>query len=284
MPVAAITVSLPPEFDVLGLSVSWHGLMVSVGIGLALWISCGLADRRGLDREKALELGVATAVGGLLGAKFFYLLLNEPDVLLRPGDWLENTGFAIYGGVLGGIVALVLMIWLRRHSWRYLDVLALSFPLGLAVGRLGDLINGEHYGPPTDLPWGVIHTNPDASVPSNDTAYHDGGLYEITLGLLIFAIVWPLRNRVERPTVIFWLTIGLYGVGRFVMFFYREDTEPGILGLNVAQLTSVGFVIAAAAGLLFARRRFDDSDYDDSPIAAAAGYAAARKLPSSTKS
>ena len=274
MSVAAITISLPPEFEVLGLTLSWHGLMVSVGIGLALWISSRLADRRGLDRDKILELGLIMAVGGMLGARFFFLLLNEPASLLRPADWPGSDGFAIYGGVLGGVFAAALAIRLRHLSWRYLDVLALSFPLGLAVGRIGDLINGEHYGPPTALPWGVIHTNPDASVPSNDVAYHDGGLYEITLGLIIFAIVWPLRNRFERPTIIFWLTIGLYGVGRFLMFFFRDDSADTPIGLDVAQLSSLGFVAAAVVGLIVAVRKFTVDDLDGSAVASAARFAA----------
>lgn len=283
MPAAAITISLPPEFEVLGLTLTWHGLMVSVGIGLAVWIAWMLADRRGLDRDKAVELGLVTALGGMVGARLFFLLLNDPGALLRPADWAGTNGFAIYGAVLGGGAALILSVHIRGLSWRYLDVLALSFPLGLAVGRIGDLIDGEHYGPPTDAPWGVVHTNPDASVPSNDIAYHDGGLYEIALGLAIFAIVWPLRNRFERPTVIFWLTIGLYGAGRFAMFFYRDDSNATSIGLDVAQLVSLGLVAAAIAGVMLARRAFGPEDLSDSPIASAAGYASTRRASSGAK-
>lgn len=266
---AAITVNIPPSIEIAGLEVSWHGLMIAVGIGVAIWLAAKLADRSGLDRDKVLDIGVVAALGGIVGSRLFYLLLNEPGALLQPGEWAAGNGFAIYGGLLGGAAGAVAMIALRGLSWRYLDVIALSFPLGLAIGRVGDLIIGEHYGPPSDLPWAVIHTDPEASVPSVDVAYHDGGLYEIVLGLIIFAIVWPLRHRFQRATMALWAVVALYGLGRFLMFFYRSDSDSTALGINVAQLTSLGFVVAAGIGAYVAWKRFDADDAEDSPIAAA---------------
>jgi prolipoprotein diacylglyceryltransferase len=79
--------------------------------------------------------------------------------------------------------------------------MAVALPLGVAVGRIGDVINGEHYGPPTDFFLGVRNTHPDASVPSPDVAYHSGGLYDLIIALAVFVAAWPLRNRLRRPTV-----------------------------------------------------------------------------------
>ena len=266
---AAITVSVPPTLEIAGLEVSWHGLTIAIGIAVAVAVATKLADNRGLDRDKVADLGIVTALAGILGARIFYLVLNDPGGLLQPVRWASGNGFAIYGGVLGGAAGAVAMVAARGLSWRYLDVLALSFPLGLAIGRVGDLVNGEHYGPASDLPWAVIHTDPGASVPSVDVAYHDGGLYEIALGLIIFSIVWPLRRHFQRPTMALWTVIALYGLGRFVMFFYRSDSDPTALGINVAQLTSLGFVVAAMAGAYLSWKHFSDDGTEDSPIASA---------------
>ena len=266
---AAITISVPPTLEIAGLEIAWHGLMIAIGIAVAVAVAAKLADNRGLDRDKVLDIGVVAAIAGILGSRIFYLALNDPGALFAPDQWASGNGFAIYGGVLGGAAGAVAMVAARGLSWRYLDVLALSFPLGLAIGRVGDLINGEHYGPPSDLPWAVIHTDPAASVPSVDVAYHDGGFYEIVLGLTIFAIVWPLRHRFRRPTMALWAVIALYGLGRFLMFFYRSDSDPTALGVNVAQLTSLGFVIAAVAGAYLARKRLGGEEAKDSPIASA---------------
>lgn len=77
----------------------------------------------------------------------------------------------------------------------------------MAVGRIGDVINGEHYGPASTWLLAVRNTHPDADVPSPDVAYHSGGLYEVLIALAIFAIVWPLRHRFTRPLTAVWTVI-----------------------------------------------------------------------------
>jgi len=141
-------------------------------------------------------------------------------------------------------------LYLRRRglSLFYLDALAFGFPLGMAVGRLGDVVNGEHYGPTSDLPWAFRHAHSEALTPDPDLAYHSGGFYEVMLALAILAIVWPLRDRLRRPRTMLWLVVGLYAVGRFAMFFVREDSETFAAGLNGAQWTSLVLVAAAAYG------------------------------------
>lgn len=266
-PIAAITINLSPSFELGPLTVSWHGMMTALGLVVAAWVAAAFADRRGLDSERVITLALITAVAGIVGARLFYLVLNDAEALLRPGQWLGSNGFAIFGGVFAGAAAAAATTYWRKLSWRYLDALAVGFGLGLAVGRVGDLINGEHYGPPSDAPWAVIHTNPAALVPSPDVAYHDGGLYEIVLGLVIFAIVWPLRDRFSTPTMLMWLTLGLYGAGRFVMFFYRSDSEPLALGLNAAQGVSLLLVVVAVGGAWASRRRLGGAEEEQLELA-----------------
>ena len=79
-------------------------------------------------------------------------------------------------------------------------MVAFGLPLGIAIGRIGDVIYGEHYGTATDFILGVRNTHPDADVPSPDVAYHSGGLYEMLIGAVVFAIVWSLRRRLAAPT------------------------------------------------------------------------------------
>lgn len=261
---AALTINIAPSFELGPLTMTWHGMMTALGIVLAAWIAVGFADRRGLDGERVITLALITAVAGIAGARLFYLALNDAAALLRPADWLGTNGFAIFGGVFAGVAAAAAAIHWSKLSWRYLDALAVGFPLGLAVGRIGDLINGEHYGPPSDAPWAVIHANPAAIVPSPDVAYHDGGLYEIVLGLAIFAVIWPLRDRFATPTMLLWLALGLYGIGRFAMFFYRSDSDPLALGLNAAQGVSALLVAIAAVGAWWSWRRLRSADREPS--------------------
>ena len=117
----------------------------------------------------------------------------------------------------------------------------------MAVGRIGDVINGEHYGPRSDLPWAVRNAHPDADVPSNLVAYHSGGVYEVAVALAMFAVVWPLRHRLRHGSLL-WTVIGLYGAGRFLMFFVRSDSTDLVLGLSFTQWISLAMVAVAALG------------------------------------
>jgi len=116
------------------------------------------------------------------------------------------------------------------------------------------VINGEHYGPATDFFLGVRNTHPDALTPSPELAYHSGGLYEVLLGVVIFAIVWPLRDRLRRPTALTWTVLALLAAGRFVEFFVRSDSDQLALGLVTAQWTSVGLMIVAVIGMVLTAR------------------------------
>lgn len=151
---------------------------------------------------------------------------------------------------------MTIAVYVRRAGLplRYLDAIAVGLPLGLAVGRIGDVINGEHYGPPTDSLLGVRNSHPDASVPSPDVAYHSGGLYDLLIGAVIFAVVWPLRHRLRRPTEIVWLVLALLGAGWFVEFFARSDSDTIALGVSSAQWTSLAILAVGVCGLLAARR------------------------------
>jgi phosphatidylglycerol:prolipoprotein diacylglycerol transferase len=245
--VAVITIELDPEITLGPLTVTWHGLMIAVGLAAGGWLATVYARERGLERQPVVDLIVIVTVAGIVGARIFYLA--EHGDLLRPGEWLGTFGFSIYGAVILGPLAALAYMRRRGLGMRYLDALAAGFPLGLLVGRVGDLINGEHYGPASDLPWAVRNSHPGALTPDPGLAYHSGGLYEMALGLAMLALIWPLRHRFRRPGLLFWTVIALYAAGRFAMFFYRSDSDGVALGLNGAQFTSLALLAIAAVAL-----------------------------------
>lgn len=253
MAVGVITINLDPRLHLGPLTVAWHGLMIAAGIAIGGFVASRFADRRGLDRDRLWTAVGVIALAGIVGSKLFYLLLNPAD-LARPERWLSGYGFAFYGAMIGGTVAVAVYLRRARLGIAYLDALAFGFPLGLAVGRIGDLISGEHYGPPSDAPWAVRYLNPSAEVPHTGVAYHSGALYEIVLGLVMLLVVWLLAKRLRRPGALLWAVIALYSAGRFVIFFYRDDSSQLALGLNAAQWTSLGLIAAAALGAWWSGR------------------------------
>ena len=250
--VGAITIGIDPTIELGPITLAWHGLMIAVGILVGAVLAGRLARRWGMPSDPMYTAAGLAAVAGLVGGRILYLV--ERGLLDQPGEWLSTQGFSFTGGLV--LAAAVIALYVRRTGLplRYLDAMAVGLPLGVAIGRIGDVINGEHYGPPTDSFLGVRNTHPDAEVPSPDVSYHSGGLYDVMLGLAVLAVVWPLRNRIQSPTMLVWLVLGLFGAGRFVEFFWRSDSDAVALGLNSAQWTSLGLVLVAAVGAVAAWR------------------------------
>lgn len=245
-----ITIGIDPTIELGPVTLTWHGLTIAIGLVVGMLLARREARRRKLALEPLDAIALVLILAAMAGARIFYLA--EKGLLLEPSEWLGTTGFTFYGGFIGAALAVGIYTWRRKLSLYYLDAIAVAVPLGIAVGRIGDVINGEHYGPPTNSIFGVRNTHPEALTPSTDIAYHSGGLYEVLLGLLIFAVVWPLRHRIKTPTALGWLVVGLLALGRFLEFFFRSDSATIALGLATAQWTSLLILVVAAVGAFIA--------------------------------
>jgi phosphatidylglycerol---prolipoprotein diacylglyceryl transferase len=244
---AVITIDIDPEIHLGPVNIAWHGLTIALGVLVGGLLAMRWARRHGLAPEPLYAIGGLLAIGGVVGGRIFY-------VAEHGGALLGTRGFTFDGGVIVATVLIVAYVWRRRLSLRYLDAVAVGLPLGVAVGRIGDFINGEHYGPQSDFFLAVRNAHPDALSPNPHLAYQNGGLYEVLLGLLIFAIVWPLRNRIRTPLMLVWLVLGLFAFGRFFEFFVRSDSPELALGLNNAQWTSLAMVAVSVVGAVITLR------------------------------
>jgi phosphatidylglycerol---prolipoprotein diacylglyceryl transferase len=245
---SVITINIDPDLHLGPLTVAWHGLTIAIGILVGGLAAARFARERGLDLDPLYTIGGLLALGGIVGGRLFY-------VLEHGGPLFGTRGFTFDGGVILAAMLIALYVWRHRLGARYLDVVAVGLPLGVAVGRIGDVINGEHYGPRSDFFLAVRNAHPDALTPNPAFAYHNGGLYEVLLGAAIFALVWPLRHRLRRPGDLAWLVLGLFAGGRFFEFFVRSDSPELALGLDNAQWASLGLLVIVALGWRLAARR-----------------------------
>jgi len=245
---AVITIGIDPDVHLGPITIAWHGLTIAIGVVLgARWAARWLRERN-LSPEPLYSLTALLVISGLVGGRLFY-------VAEHGGPLLGNRGFTFDGGVILAAALLAVWVWRKRLPGQYLDAIAAGLPFGVAVGRIGDVINGEHYGARSTSLLAVRNSHPDALTPDSRYAYQNGGLYEVLLSAVVFAIVWPLRHRLPRSGDVAWLVLGLFATGRFFEFFLRGDSPQLALGMSNAQWTSLAMLAIVAVGREITRRR-----------------------------
>ena len=253
-----------PQFDPVALqlgplAVRWYGLMYLVAFGLLWWVGrMRIAARpesvwSKRDLDDALFYGIlGTIIGGRLGYVLFYKMgeyLAEPWRIF----YVWEGGMSFHGGMIGVILALWLFARSRKQDWLAItDFIAPLVPLGLGAGRLGNFINAELWGRPSDVPWAMVFPNVD-TLPR-----HPSQLYEFALeGIALFLILWWYSSKPRPRGAVSGLFLIGYGLFRFAVEFTREpDTFLGLLalGLTMGQWLSVPMVLVGAALLAWAYR------------------------------
>jgi phosphatidylglycerol---prolipoprotein diacylglyceryl transferase len=271
-----ITINIDPVLVKVGpFSLRWYGLMYVLGIVLGLVIMFPYARRLGIKDEAVWNVFWGTAIAALIGGRLYYIVQNDPGSYVHnPGDLFAfwQGGMAFFGAIFLGLPVLLLLSRQQRIPLGYaLDCVAIFAPLAQAVGRIGNIINGDVIGYPSNLPWATAYTNPHSFVPVNELnqAVQPAGAYELLFSLGLFLVLWPLRFRLRPAGMLFVLYLSLYCVGQFVIFIWR-DNPIVTLNLKQAQVTAI-FVEAALvlfAYLIVLRPAWFDPDYAMAP----AGY------------
>ncbi|HKW60556.1 MAG TPA: prolipoprotein diacylglyceryl transferase [Candidatus Dormibacteraeota bacterium] len=257
-----IVIDLNPNIIRIGpLLITWHGVFSVLGIIAAARIGFWLLEKDAGDLKGRSGDGLAwMVIAGLAGARLLYVWENfrlfANGQLLRMFALTEG-GISQWGGLFGAMVGAY--IWSRRSRFSYLKIWDAGGPaamLGLAIGRIGDVINGEHHGSPTNLPWGVEYVNPN-TLGEPGKVVHPEVAYEMVLCLAILGALMPFHQRLKKRLpdgVLGLIYFAVYAAGRFLLSYFR--TDPGIfLGLRQAQLASALMVLVALIAVPVLLRR-----------------------------
>jgi phosphatidylglycerol:prolipoprotein diacylglycerol transferase len=248
-----------PEIVRVGpFAIRWYGIMYLIGFASSYLLVNYQIKKKALlfTKDFVSSLYSFLILGLLLGARLGYVLFYDlSGYLSHPLEVFAvwHGGMSFHGGLAGSLMAGVLFC--RKFNadfWQVSDLVATTAPIGLGLGRLANFINGELYGRVSDVPWAVLFPS------GGPLPRHPSQIYELSLeGILLFTVLWFLKDRGFRPGVITALFLVMYGLFRsFVEFFREPDVQLGfILGpFTMGQLLSAA-MICVGIGILFLRRR-----------------------------
>jgi len=255
-----VTTHVPFSYDFGPLQITGFGIAMLLGFVIAQMSSSEELSRRGWDAEIMGDMTVAAVIGGLLGAKVYYaILIGDMSAVL------SRAGFVFWGGLMGGMVACAGVIYWKKQTFANIsDAVAPGLAAAYAVGRTGCFAVGDDYGTPWNgfLSVAFPHGAPPSTVanltqqfglkayadlpPGEVLAVHPTQLYESAMGLVLFAILWRLRDHKHAQGWLFGVYCVLQGAERFIIEFFRAKDDRVFGPLTVAQVIALGFIVTGA--------------------------------------
>ena len=251
-------------FSIGGLDIQWYGILITLGLVLAMIYAFTQVKKYGLNPDRVLDCIIGGIIGGVVGARAYYVLLNWSDYA---GNWksifnIRGGGLAIYGGIIGSLLVGFLVAKIRKVKFLpLLDIVGIGFLLGQGIGRWGNFFNQEAFGCNTTLPWGMyseathdyllssVVTAPKGVIIDPNLPVHPTFLYEsIWCFVGLFLLVKYIKKRKFAGDIALRYLIW-YGAGRFWIEALRTDSlllVPSI-GLRVSQVVAA---VAVVGGII----------------------------------
>jgi len=249
------------------LEITGYGLMLMVAFLMGGWLIARQLRENNLREDYAADMVAAAVVGGIIGAKLWYVALTRD-----PGALFSRGGLVWYGGFIGGALAVILNGWRLRVPLRWtMQLAAPALAAAYALGRVGCFLVNDDYGRPTNLPWGVKFPNgsppstaanlhgfgisvPPGIDPSTVLTVHPTQLYEVAAMLIAFAVLWALRKKGRPVGWLFGVYLVFAGIERFLVEIVRAKDDRLLGSFTIAQLASVILVALGALLMVMWRR------------------------------
>ncbi len=264
----------PVVFRIGSFAITSFGVMMFFSFVVGAWILGRQLERYAINPQLAWDLLAWIAVGGIIGAKLWYLALHWSAWMANPiGETFSRGGLVWYGGFVGGVVAYWLQIRGRKLPLSTMfDATAPALAIAIAIGRVGCFLVGDDYGLPTNSWVGVVFpegasppstagylrsvgANLPAAIPDSQlVAVHPTQLYEVGIALVMFALLIRWSRKRHHRGQMFALFMMMYAVERFFIEIVRAKGDRIVLGLSTAQAASVILVILGAFVFMRARK------------------------------
>jgi phosphatidylglycerol:prolipoprotein diacylglycerol transferase len=266
LPLAAIEIPFDPNISGgSSFALSWHGFLSFIAVAVAVWlVSRAARNEPTITSDMVYNVAIWGIVGGIVGARTVHVADNW-DIY---GNNLTDVfavwegGIGLWGGILGG--------WLAGAGYaaivgypvgKLMDMTAAPMLVAQTVGRIGDIINGEHWSRATDLPWAWYFTHPDSPARTGAQRFlgdpeapaHPAVVYEMIWNIVGMFVLYKLRHRLKPDGSLFMFYLGYYALGRFLVQFIRLD-KVYFANLQEAHLIAIGVMLISVTFLVWKAR------------------------------
>lgn len=233
---------------IVGVEISWYGVLVGLGFMVALVLAIQLCNERGLNQELPYSLIWWIFPCSIIGARIYFLIFDGSLTSFAQIFRVWDGGLAIYGGVIGGLIGLIICCLIKKVSIiKTTDVVAPVLALGQAFGRIGCIFGHCCYGVEVTnkaLQWFPI------SLFVNGEYHYATNFYEAILDFVLFIILTIVLRKVKIKGIVTFAYLFGYGIVRFVLEFFRDEAQTLFIGnMPVSQLVSIGCVIIGVVGI-----------------------------------
>jgi phosphatidylglycerol:prolipoprotein diacylglycerol transferase len=239
--------------------IGWYSTIIMLAIIAAIGMAIYEGKKKGISSEQIISLAPWVVVGGLVGARLFHVIDRWDIYAGNPLQifMVQQGGLAIWGGLAGGFIAVIIFAKLKKISLgRLADTMVPALLVAQIIGRFACIINGDASGSATNLPWGFIYINPGAMIPGDlfGVPTHPYPVYEMLWNLAGLAMVLRLRRYLKTDGLLFLSYLSFYAIGRFVLTFVRRETI-WLWGLQEAQVIAVAILIVSAGVMIYMFRK-----------------------------
>ncbi len=248
-------------FELFGLTIKWYGIIIATGVLVAVLVACYNNKLKNYDKDFPYEVLLWCFPLAIVGARIYYIIFSGQSYTFMEAIAIWNGGMAIYGGIIGGLIGLILFSVIRNQNLlKITDLVAPSLVIAQAIGRWGNYANQEVYG--------KVVTNPDLQwfpfsvyIDKLGEWHYATFFYESMICVIIFVILMLVFRRVKILGIVTSLYLILYGIERFFLEGMRQESEILFIGnsnIPVSQVVSILFVIAGIAlmiGVIFNERK-----------------------------
>jgi phosphatidylglycerol:prolipoprotein diacylglycerol transferase len=270
------SIAMPFDPNISGgssFALSWHGFLSFIAVAAAVWTVARAAKRESLDVDMVYNTAIWAILGGILGARIVHvadnwdLYGNNPTQIFA----VWEGGIGLWGGILGGWLAGITYAYIVKYPvGKLMDITAPAMLLAQTIGRIGDIINGEHWSKATDLPWGWYFTHPDSParigaqrlLGDPEAPVHPAVVYEMLWNIVGLFILYKLRNKLKPDGSLFMFYLGYYSLGRFMIQFIRLD-KVYFWNLQEAHLIAIGVMVISVTFMAW-KTRFRTGDESSS--------------------